>query len=307
MVIWDAVIIGAGPAGCTAALYAAQGGLSVLVMEKEAAGGQMTRTAEIGNWPGEPSPHVVDGITLGDRMRRQAEAAGAVFRYGTVTDLTLTGEIKTVLLENAPVYGKNLILAMGAVPGTLDLPGEESFAGRGISFCAACDGRLYRDGNVLVVGGGNTAAHDTEYLARLCRHVTLIHRRNTFRIPDARVEKLRALPNVTIMTPYTLTAYHSTADPSPHITAAVLTHTETGSTCTLDCDGIFLAIGTRPNTALVKDRLPLTPSGAIETDTRCRTSMPGVYAIGDCRSTDCRQIITACADGCRAAMDIMER
>ncbi|MBQ8640656.1 MAG: FAD-dependent oxidoreductase [Clostridia bacterium] len=303
--VWDVVIIGAGPAGCSAALYAAQGGLSALLLEKRSAGGQMTMSSAIDNWPGEPAP--VDGITLGERMKAHAVRIGAVLRYGTAASLSLRGEIKTVTLAENPkeqIRTRNVILAMGTFPRTLGLPEEDALIGNGLSFCAACDGRLYRDQDVAVVGGGNTAFHDAEYLARLCRHVTLIHRLNDFQVPPVRLEALRRLRNVTILYPYAVSAYRTAADPVRRLTSLELTHAETGAVCSVDCDGVFLAVGSIPGTELVQGILPLTQTGAVVTDDLCRTAIPGVYAAGDCRNTGTRQILTACADGCTAALQI---
>lgn len=305
--IWDVLVVGAGPAGCTAALYAAQAGLSVLLLEKQGAGGQMLLSSGIDNWPGEGAP--VDGMVLGERMRTHAQRAGALLRYGTAAGFSLTEEVKTVTLAESPaepIRARHVILAMGASPRMPGLPEEETLLGHGLSFCAACDGRLCRGQNAAVIGGGNTAAHDTAYLSRMCRHVTLIHRRDTFRIPAAHLEALRRLPNVTILTPYTVSAFRTAAEPVRHITGLRLTHTETGASCEIDCDSVFCAIGSTPATAMLRGILPLAENGAVITDALCRTALPGVFAVGDCRHTEIRQILTACADGCTAALQISD-
>ncbi len=315
---WDVVVIGAGPAGCTAALYAAQGGVSVLLLEREAAGGQMTRSADIDNWPGEPAP--VDGLTLGERMQKHAVRCGAALRYGTVTALSPEEAGYALHLSDGiqgtqeQLHARHVILATGARPRMLGLPGEAELWGRGLSCCAACDGRLYRDKAVVVVGGGATAVHDALYLARICRSVTLVHRRESFKAPAGLVEKLRALANVKLLVPYQVTAY-TVAD--GRVAGVILGNTrlavgnaelplEAGvAAVTIGCDGVFLAVGTIPEPGPGRGLVELDEAGAIVVDARCRTSLPGVYAIGDCRAGAERQIVHACGDGAVAARTIL--
>ncbi len=306
MSMWDVVIIGAGPAGCTAALYAAQGGLSVLLLEREAAGGQMTKSTDIDNWPGEEAP--VDGFTLGERMQKHAVRAGAVLRYGTVTALSPEETGYALPLTDGAegtreqVLARHVILATGARPRMLGLPGEDALWGRGLSCCAACDGRLYRDRAVAVIGGGNTAVHDALYLARICRTVVLVHRREGFTAPAGMVEKLRALSNVTILTPYQVTEYRMGEG---RIAGLNLSRRDDGTLREIDCDGVFLAVGTIPEAGPGRGLLALDDTGAVRTDARCRTSLPGVFAIGDCRAGAERQIVNACGDGAAAVRTIL--
>ncbi len=304
--MWDVVIVGAGPAGCTAALYAAQGGLSALLIEREAVGGQMTKTADIDNWPGESAP--VDGFNLGERMQKHAVRSGAVLRYGTVTALSPEETGYALHLSDAiqgiteRLRARHVILATGARPRSLGLPGEDGLWGRGLSSCAACDGRLYRDRSTVVIGGGNTAVHDALYLARICQSVVLVHRRDGFTAPAGMVEKLRALPNVTILTPYKVGEYRLEGG---RVAGLHLVHSEEGTPRTIDCDGVFLAVGTIPEPGPGWGLVALDEAGAVVTDGWCRTSLPGVYAVGDCRAGAQRQIVNACADGATAVRAIL--
>ncbi len=299
---WDVVIIGAGPAGCTAALYAAQGGLSVLLAEGEIAGGQMTKSTDIDNWPGENTP--VDGITLGERMEKHAVRAGAKLYYGSVTQIQPLPEGGFQLnLGEDILTARHVILATGATPRMLGLPGENTLLGHGLSTCAACDGRLYRDKSVVIVGGGHTAVHDARYLSRICRQVTLVHRRDTFAVPAFHADQLRTLPNLTVLTPYTVTAYQTDGQ---NVTGVHLHHTAGQGEQKIACDGVFLAIGTVPRPGPAAGLVSLDKYGAVLTDQRCRTSVPGLYAVGDCRAGAERQIVTSCGDGCIAARTILE-
>ncbi len=306
MAYYDMVVIGAGPAGCTAALYGAQGGLSVLLLEKEIAGGQMTKSMDIDNWIGEAAP--VDGMALGERMVKHAVRCGVVQRYGVVLSVKPqedgNGSMYHITLsdEETPVCCRYVILAAGAVPRKLGLPGEEALVGRGLSFCAACDGRLYRGKSVAVVGGGYTAFHDVQYLSRICSHVTLIHRRTGFSVSPHTVDKVRTLDNVSMLTPYRVTMYRQNENV---ITGLRLIQAEDNTAIEAAFDGVFLAVGTIPCVPVLADMLPLDKQGAVVVDNRCRTGLPGVFAIGDCRVGAERQILTACADGVVAVRTIL--
>ncbi len=290
----DVVIVGGGPAGYTAALYAAQAGLDTLLLERLAPGGQLADTGRIPNYPGLPG---IDGSTLAERMRTQAEAAGAVTLYEEVTSLTLNTAPKTVHTHADDHRARAVILAMGAAPRMLGLPGERALRGRGVSYCAACDGSFYRGLPVAVVGGGNTAAEQALYLAGVCREVTLIHRREHLRADAHYLNALLAAPNVRFLWNHRVTAllYRE------RLAGLKLQNVRTGARGTLAVDGLFVAIGRAPQLDLVRDWLPCDENGYLPAGEDCRTALPGVFAAGDLRAKPLRQIVTAAADGAAAA------
>jgi len=294
----DIAVIGGGPAGYTAALYGARAGYSVVVLEQMAAGGQMLKTDLIENYPGIEK---TDGSALAEQMRQQAEAAGARTVFAAVEHCDLSASPKTVVTADGMLYAKAVILAMGAKPRRMGLDGENALEGRGISYCAACDGRFYKGKKVIVLGGGNTAFGDAEYLSKLADQVILIHRRDAFRAADAIVRRVRTLPNVSLMTPYVPVAFITEKTfIGDKLRGLVVQHTETGEKNTLECDGIFSAIGQVPVTDMIKDQLQLDKNGYIPAGEDCRTALPGVFAAGDIRTKQVRQIVTACADGAAA-------
>lgn len=295
--IYDTVIIGGGPAGYTAALYCARAGLSVAVVEKMSAGGQMTLTGEIDNYPG--FPNGIDGFTLGMNMEQGAARFGAQTLYDQVETVNLSGRVKeiTTLMGNT-LQAKTVILAMGANPRPLGLAGEETALGRGIHYCAHCDGRFYKDKIVAVVGGGNSAVQDALYLAGLCKQVFLIHRRDTLRAEKIYHAPLQAQENVTLLWNSAVTAFTQENGKFQGIT---LQNLQTQETTSLACDGLFVSIGRAPATDFVNDLLPLDPAGYIMADETTQTPIPGVYAVGDVRTKPLRQVVTAVADGATAA------
>lgn len=292
--IYDVLIIGGGPAGYTAALYAARAGLSTLVLERLSAGGQMALTSQIDNYPG--FPQGVDGFTLGQDMRAGAERFGAQSRSTEVLSLKLDGQVKTVRTDTGDILGRTVILATGAQPRLLGVPNEQELTGKGVSYCAHCDGMFYRDKTVVVAGGGNSAAAEALFLSRICKKVILVHRRDTLRATRLYHEQLEKAENIEIR-------WNSRISELLHdirLTGVVLEDVNTGRQETLSCDGLFVSIGRTPATELVKDQLELDENGYVVADETTRTNIPGVYAVGDVRTKLLRQVVTAVADGAMA-------
>jgi thioredoxin reductase (NADPH) len=287
--IYDMLVVGGGPGGYTAALYAARAGLDVLVLEKLAAGGQMAETPQIDNYPGYTG---VDGFMLGQQMKEGAEKFGAQSRFAEVTKLHLDGQTKSVDTTDGTYYGKTLVIATGAHPRKLNVPGEQELFGRGVHYCAACDGMFYRGKTVAVVGGGNTAAAAVLVLSRVASKVLLIHRRDTLRASGVYHKPMRELANV---------EFHWNAQVSEiRQGEVVVENVISGENQTLPCDGVFVSIGRQPETGLVKGLLHLDNNGYIVADESTRTEIPGVFAVGDVRTKGLRQIVTAVADGATA-------
>ena len=289
--IYDMVIVGGGPAGYTAALYAARSGLSTVVLEKLSAGGQMALTEQIDNYPG--FAEGIDGFTLGERMQQGAERFGAVTELAEVCRAELSGAVKVLDTGDEVFRGRTVVIATGAVPRTLGIPGEEELVGRGVHYCAACDGAFYRDKTVAVVGGGNSAAADALTLSRIARKVYLIHRRGSLRATKVYHEMLMSAPNVEF-------CWNSTVSALQHgerLTGLRLREVQTGAERDIACDGVFVSVGRVPATELFREELTLDESGYIVADESTRTRLPGVFAVGDVRTKALRQVVTAVADG----------
>lgn len=293
--IYDLIVIGGGPGGYTAALYAARAGLQVVVLEKLSAGGQMALTSQIDNYPGFPKG--VDGFELGEKMQQQAQRFGAQTELANVTKVQLEGDIKQVQTSEGLFQGRAVVFATGANPRELGVPGEQELVGRGVNYCAACDGMFYRGKTVVVVGGGNTAAADALLLSRLAKKVILVHRRDTLRATKIYHKPLLEAENVSFY-------WNSTVEELVYgekLTAVKLRNPQTGETALVETDGLFISIGRKPATDLVKGQLQLDEAGYIVAGESTQTSVPGVYAVGDVRTKDVRQIVTAVADGAIAA------
>ena len=297
--IYDMLIIGGGPAGYTAALYAARAGLDVAVIEKMSIGGQMALTDIIDNYPG--FDEGVEGFTLGLKMQAGAERFGAQTIYAEVVEVALEGEIKRITTTDAVLLARTVVIATGADPRTLGIPGEERLIGRGLHYCAHCDGRFYKGKEVVVVGGGNTAAADALYLSRLAAKVTVIHRRDTLRATRIYHEPLMAAENVTFLWDSEVEAYPLEEGVRGRIKGALVKNRKTGETTELTCDGIFISIGRKPNTELFAGQLILDEAGYIVADETTKTNLPGVFAVGDVRTKALRQVVTAVGDGAVAA------
>ena len=288
----DLLIVGAGPAGLSAAIYAARAGMSFTILEQMAPGGQAATTHHIENYPGFADG--IGGVDLAMAMQAQAQNLGAVFAYEPVEKMELTGREKKIITAQNTYTARAVILAMGAQPRTLGLPGEEALRGRGESYCATCDGFFFKGKRTVIIGGGDTALQDAQYLSNLCENVTILHRRNEFRAAKRLQDKARGLSNVTMMTPYVPVSIQQKED---MVSGLIAEHVETKEQKRIDCDGIFIAAGYLPQNEMVKGQVTLTEAGYIQTDARKKTNLPGVYAIGDISTTPLRQVVTACADG----------
>ena len=293
--IYDMIVIGGGPGGYTAALYAARAGLSVLVLEKLSAGGQMALTNQIDNYPG--FQEGIDGFTLGENMQLQAERFGAVTELAEVTALRLDGAVKEIETTEGCFQSRTVVLATGANPRLLGLPGERELTGRGVNYCAACDGMFYKGKTVVVVGGGNTAAADALTLSRIAKKVILVHRRDTLRATKVYHDSLLNAPNIAFCWNSAITELLQ----SGKLSGVKIQNLLTGEEAEISCDGLFVSIGRAPATKLVEGLLELDESGYIVAGESTETSIPGVYAVGDLRTKALRQIVTAVADGAMAA------
>ena len=289
------IIIGGGPAGYTAALYGARAGLSTLVIERMAPGGQMGLTGDIENYPG--FDEGIDGFTLGMKMQAGAEKYGATTEYTEVTSLKLDSEIKEVVTTYSTFLGRTVAIATGANPRAIGLDNEASLIGRGVHYCAHCDGRFYKDKTVVVVGGGNSAVGDALYLSRLCKKVYLVHRRDSFRASKVYDAPLRESENIELV----LDSVVSELVAEARLNSVVTENLKSGEKRTIECDGIFVSIGRKPATEFLGDTLALDKAGYIIAGESCETTIPGVYAIGDVRTKELRQVVTATADGAIAA------
>jgi thioredoxin reductase (NADPH) len=293
--IYDVIIIGGGPAGYTAALYASRAGLDTLVIEKMGPGGQMALTDIIDNYPG--FDEGIDGISLGMKMQAGAERFGAATEYAEVTSLELSDKIKTVETTSGRFLTRTVIIATGADPRKLGIEGEDALVGRGLHYCAHCDGRFYKGKTVMVVGGGNSAASDALYLSHLCEKVIVVHRRDTLRATKIYHEPLMSAPNVEFM-------WNSAIDDyivDKKIVGAKVKNLQSGEVSEVNFDGLFVSIGRKPATNLFAGQLALDEGGYIIADESTKTSIDGVYAAGDVRTKTLRQVVTAVSDGAIAA------
>lgn len=289
--IYDMLIIGGGPGGYTAALYAARAGLSVAVLEKLSAGGQMAQSHQIDNYPG--FPEGIDGFELGERMQLQAERFGAVTEYADVTAVDLKADPKVVYSSEGVFRGRTVVLATGAGPRELGLAGERELTGRGVAYCAACDGMFFKDKTVAVVGGGNSAAADALLLSRVAKKVYLIHRRDSLRAEKISRKPLMEAENVEFLWNSTVTELLQNGK----LTGIRVKDLPSGEERELAVDGLFVSVGRKPATDLVKNQLSLDAGGYVIAGETTETSLPGVYAVGDVRTKPMRQIVTAVADG----------
>lgn len=289
--IYDMVIIGGGPGGYTAALYAARAGLSVIVLEKLSAGGQMALSHQVDNYPGYPEG--IDGFSLGENMQQGAERFGAVTELAEVYSLDLKAEPKVVQTSEGTFYGRTVVYAAGAGPRELGVPGEKELIGRGVNYCAACDGMFYRGKTVVLVGGGNSAVADALLMSRVAKKVILVHRRDTLRAEKIYHTQLEKAENVEFHWNSQVEALLS----AEKLTGVRIRNVKSGDVQEINCNGLFVSIGRSPNTDLVAGQLELDGSGYITADESTRTSIPGVFAVGDVRTKALRQIITAAADG----------
>lgn len=296
------IILGSGAAGCTAAIYAARAGLQPVLIRGNQPGGQLTITTEVENYPG--FAEAIQGPWLMEQMEAQAKHCGTQIISDHITKADLT--TKTLTGMNGEVYqAKSLIIATGASAKWLGLEGEKTFNGKGVSACATCDGAFYRNRDVCVVGGGNTALEEALYLANICKSVTLIHRRDIFRGEKVMQDKVKSHPKITIL--YNTTVAEVLGDPHPitgGVTGLKLQNTVTGETTEVQTHGLFIAIGHQPNTSLFTGQLELDETGYIKVQPgTVKTGLEGVFAAGDVADPIYRQAVTAAGMGCMAALD----
>ena len=292
----DVAVIGAGTAGLTAAIYARRAGASVAIFEGAAPGGQIINTPEIANFPALPG---VSGFEYANKLYEQAQALGAEFVFDTVKKVTgdVNSGYKLMCEYGTECEAKTVIIGSGVKRREMGLAGEQEYAGRGISYCATCDGAFFKGKTVAVFGGGNTAVEDATYLAKICKKVYIIHRRNEFRADRALVEEMLEHDNVETKLSFTVSAIHGDAK----LTGVTLTSVD-GHDELLETDALFVAIGLIPENGAFRDLVELDDAGYIVADESCETSAPGVFAAGDCRTKEVRQLVTAAADGATAAI-----
>lgn len=289
--IYDMIIIGGGPGGYTAALYATRAGLDTIVLEKLYAGGQMALTHQIDNYPGFEDG--IDGFSLAEKMQQQAERFSAKTELAEVISVDLKSTPKVIETSEGTFYGKTVVISTGASPRELGVPMEKELVGRGVSYCAACDGMFYKGKTVVVVGGGNTAAVDAILLSRIVKKVIIVHRRDTLRATKIYHEPLMKAENVEFRWNNVVTQLLYGAK----LTGIRLRDVNTSAETELACDGIFISVGRKPATELVADQLELDSAGYVTAGESTVTNIPGVYAVGDVRTKELRQIVTAVADG----------
>lgn len=293
--VYDTIVVGGGPAGYTAALYACRLGLETLVIEKMSAGGQIALTSKVDNYPG--FEEGIDGYTLGEKMRLTAERFGAVTKRAEVIGLDLKDKIKSVSTSAETFLTKTVILAMGAYPRELGVDKERSLVGKGVSYCAHCDGMFFKDKTVVVVGGGDTAAADATVLSRIAKKVYVVHRRDTLRASKIYHQPLLKADNVEFCWNSSVTELFENG----RLNGVKVLNLVTGKEDFIEAEGLFVSIGRIPATELVKGQIELDDGGYIVSREDTKTNIPGVFAAGDLRTKDLRQVITAASDGAVAA------
>lgn len=293
--MYDLIIVGSGPAGLTAGIYASRAELNTVLIEKNAfSGGQIINTYEVDNYPGFPG---VTGFDLAVKFREHCDKLGTEFVEGSVKEFSMDGQVKKLTLQDGRVLeSRALIIAAGAVNRKLNVPGEEEFSGKGVSYCATCDGAFYRGKTVAVAGGGDVAVEDAIFLARMCRKVYVIHRRDEFRAAKSLSSKLMELENVEILWNTTVEEIHGEGT----VAGITVKHRPDGEETVLSVDGIFIAVGTMPSSELYRGYVEMDEAGYIVAGEDCVTSVPGIFAAGDIRKKPLKQIITAAADGANA-------
>ena len=289
--VYDIIILGGGPAGYTAALYASRAGLDTILIERMSAGGQMALTGDIDNYPG--FEEGVNGFALGMKMKQSAERFGAKTKYAEATAVDFSGKIKKIETSKGDFFGKAVVIATGANPRELGIDREKELIGKGIHYCAHCDGRFYKDKTVIVVGGGNSAVADALYLSRLAKKVYIVHRRDTLRATKIYMEPLFKAENVEFVWNSTISDFIT----DNRIVGAKIKNVKTEAISDIACDGIFINIGRKPATEFLADSVAIDKNGYIIADESTITNVSGVYAVGDVRTKALRQIVTAVADG----------
>jgi len=293
--MYDSIIVGAGPAGMTAALYLLRSGKSVLLLESDSFGGQIASAPNVENYPGIPN---MDGSDFADKLLSQVTDFGADIDVTRVGGIVKKDGYFDVITESGAVSSKTVIIAVGVKHRTLGIVGEENYFGKGISFCAVCDGPFYKGKTAAIVGGGNSALQEALYLSEICETVHLIHRRDTFRAESSLVENVKNKSNIILHTNSVISAFKG-ADGLEGLT---LTNNNSSNTQDVSCDVLFEAIGRIPENKIFADIIELDANGYVISDEKCHTSCPGVFVAGDCRQKTVRQLTTALADGSSAAL-----
>ena len=295
--IYDVIIIGGGPGGYTAALYSARAGLDTLILEKLYVGGQMATTSEIDNYPGFEDG--IDGFTLGEKMKAGAERFGARTVFTEVIGGRLKGKIKEIETRDGIFYSKTVIIAMGASPKKLGLDNEKELIGKGVGYCAVCDCMFYRDKDVVVVGGGNSAVEDAIYLSRMCNKVFLVHRRDKFRATRIYQKEVENINNIEFVLDSEVKKILQ--EDLDKVSGVKVYNNRTNEYRDIKVIGVFISIGRQPLSAIWKGQLNIDHNGYIIADETTKTNIEGVFAVGDIRTKELRQIVTATADGAVAA------
>jgi len=296
---FDVVIIGSGVAGMTAALYLKRGGLSCCIVEKEAPGGQILRTSTIENYPG----MITDGPNLAMNMYEQIKSLEVEYRYGNVQEIKENSDLKIVVTDVEEISCHGVIIASGRSPKGLGLENEEKLTGRGISYCATCDGALYKGKDVIVVGGGNSALEEALYLADLCKKVTIVHRRSFLRADQYLIDKVKKVKNIKLNLEKEIIEY---LEKDNKLMGVVIKDNKTNKTRKHKTSAVFLFVGHTPNTSFMKDHELLTEENYIKADENKRTTHPFIYAAGDVIKKELFQIVTATSDGAIAANSFMK-
>jgi len=294
----DVLIIGGGPGGYSAALYCARAGMKTLVVEKLSAGGQMVLAGTLDNYPG--FDEGIDGFELGERMKKGAERFGAETVFEEAVSVDLSANPKRVTTNRGEYLARAVVIATGATHRELGLPEERRLVGRGVAYCATCDGARYKGRRVVVVGGGNSAVTDALTLSKICEHVTLVHRRDALSATQVYHAQIEKAGNITFIGASDVIAIEH----DRKVTGVVIRSKETGETARIPCDGLFIAIGRRPVTELFAGQVEMDENGYIVAGETTETSVPGVFAVGDVRTKLARQVITAAADGAVAAKSV---
>jgi thioredoxin reductase (NADPH) len=298
-VIYDVIIIGSGPAGLSAAIYAKRAELNLIVIEKAGiSGGQIINTYEVDNYPGIPG---ISGFELSTRFREHCDRLDTTFITGEVTGFRLEGDIKVVTMDNGEEYRtKTVVIASGGVPRHLNVPGEDKLSGMGISYCATCDGAFFKNKEVVVVGGGDVAVEDAIFLARICKKVYVVHRRDQFRANKSAVSKLMDMENVTVLWDSVVERING----EDSVESIEIKNVKTQESKQYDVSGVFIAVGYIPNSQVYQNVVATNEQGYIIAGENCETNIPGIFAAGDVRTKDLRQIITAAADGANAITSV---
>lgn len=295
---YDVAVIGGGPGGYTAALYCARSGYSVIVLEKLSPGGQMATTGQVDNYPG--FDEGIDGFELGEKMQKGAERFGVETAFVNVTEAKLDGDIKKITTSKGEIEARAVVLATGASPRELGLAEEKMLRGRGVAYCATCDGMMYKGKTVVVVGGGNSAAADALYLSKICKKVYLVHRRDNLRASRIYLEPLKNSGIEFVWNSRVTGILHD-----KKVSGVMVTDNDS-TVKEIACDGVFAAIGRVPDTGLFQGQVEMDKQGYLVADETTRTNLPGVFAVGDARTKPLRQIVTAAADGAVASHYIEE-